>query len=1168
LGPAWNDAWIAHNLLPSCDALATLTHNKFGSSAASGSGSEPALHPELQLLGKRAKRAADCIAQEIDSPRLDRAIIAWEDILRHPNFATSPPQFRADMLKGTASSFFRRWKARKSISDLDKCLGCWRTLELSSGTSFNRAALLSNLGLGLSERYEHVHELNDLDEAIRAYQKAIKLFPLNVPDLPECFTNLGAQLSARFAHLGELADLEAAVHAFRKAVSLTAPRAPNRAHRLSNLGSGLSSLYERTGQLADLQMSVDALQQALNLAPEGLPELSGLLNNLGTALSTRYAGLGDRADLEAALGHFQRAVDLTPKDSPDYPRVLTGRGNALSDRYALAGEPESLKAALRDFQAAVDLTPSDSPDRADYLHNLSSGLRACYLEFGNKEGIEAALRISQQIAELTLPGAPNLPAVLTSRGNLLSDRYAYTGDLKDLNEAISAYEQAAKLTPPKSPHHAEILNNPGTGLQDRYARTGDLEELNKAIGVYHELLKFTPPKSPQRAKILNNLAAGRMALHARGSSLKDADDRFRQLFQLVLPSVADLDEAVAAYRQAVELTPKGAPDRPGYLNNLGGGLHARYNYTNVVADLEDAILNWRQAAALTPAGSPDLPSRWNSLGTGLRSRYEVSGDPQDLANAIAAYQSAAELTPEGAPDRPRYLCNLATARRHRYKLYGDPADRKSSIRGYHQASRQGMDVALEQALTTSRSWGGWALERRAWREACQAYGFGLKAIEALFRTQLLRAGKETWLHDAQGLHTCAAYAHARCGKLSAAVAILEQGNARMLSEALARDRADLQALKRTHRDLVTRYHDATARLFTLRRRELGGTATPTWVVERIRTALQEFDALVADIRQVKGFDGFLRAAISVPLVYLAVTPVGALALLVGPDGNTFPVWSDDLTEAALQNALFGAGRDHGPASYLGAYVCWRDNPKDQDALKLWCSALERTTRWLWKVFIGRLTHILARRRVSRVVLIPHGLLSLLPLHAAWTKELRSRAGRRYALDKILFTYAPNALALQACQSKAATLSTATIFAVEDPEGSLYFAADEVSAALTHFRPLDKQLLLGGPAANRSVVLKKLSQANVLHFATHGRAGFDKPLEAGLTMAGGEQLTLRDILRLRLKQARLAVLSACETGIPGTKLPDEIVSLPAGLVQVGVAGVLGSLWALEDRVAKN
>jgi CHAT domain-containing protein len=46
------------------------------------------------------------------------------------------------------------------------------------------------------------------------------------------------------------------------------------------------------------------------------------------------------------------------------------------------------------------------------------------------------------------------------------------------------------------------------------------------------------------------------------------------------------------------------------------------------------------------------------------------------------------------------------------------------------------------------------------------------------------------------------------------------------------------------------------------------------------------------------------------------------------------------------------------------------------------------------------------------------------------------------------------------------------------------------------------------------------------------------------------------LRLRL---RLAVLSACETLVPGTDLPDEVVALPTGLLQAGAAGVIASLW---------
>jgi CHAT domain-containing protein len=71
-----------------------------------------------------------------------------------------------------------------------------------------------------------------------------------------------------------------------------------------------------------------------------------------------------------------------------------------------------------------------------------------------------------------------------------------------------------------------------------------------------------------------------------------------------------------------------------------------------------------------------------------------------------------------------------------------------------------------------------------------------------------------------------------------------------------------------------------------------------------------------------------------------------------------------------------------------------------------------------------------------------------------------------------------------------------------------------------------------------------------------------PLESHLLLAGTDRLRLADLLALRLR-LRLAVLSACETFVPGTELPDEVVSLPTGLLQAGAAGVLASLWEVSD-----
>jgi CHAT domain-containing protein len=94
------------------------------------------------------------------------------------------------------------------------------------------------------------------------------------------------------------------------------------------------------------------------------------------------------------------------------------------------------------------------------------------------------------------------------------------------------------------------------------------------------------------------------------------------------------------------------------------------------------------------------------------------------------------------------------------------------------------------------------------------------------------------------------------------------------------------------------------------------------------------------------------------------------------------------------------------------------------------------------------------------------------------------------------------------------------------------------------------------------VLATLPHHTVLHFACHGSADFDSPLDSGLLMANDETLSLRDFFNLDL-QVRLATLSACETGLPGLTLPDEVVSLPTGLLQAGVAGVVASLWSVAD-----
>lgn len=334
----------------------------------------------------------------------------------------------------------------------------------------------------------------------------------------------------------------------------------------------------------------------------------------------------------------------------------------------------------------------------------------------------------------------------------------------------------------------------------------------------------------------------------------------------------------------------------------------------------------------------------------------------------------------------------------------------------------------------------------------------------------------------------------------------------------------------------------------------------------------ELEEAIAAIRQVPGYEDFLKpptfntiraAAQEFPLVYIVVTEMGGLALILNT--NAAPVtslWLPNLTESALRSQLVGTDAESTASSYLGAYSNWRQNQQDEHSREVWFNALDNTTRWLWRVLIGSLVETLAT--VDRAVLIPVGVLGLLPLHAAWTEDPTLPTGRCYAINRITFTYAPNARALKTARAIADHVVSETLLAIADPQpvsaDPLHNAEYEAAVATSMF---SQHHILKYTEATRSAILAMLPDYSTLHCSCHGYANLVEPLTGGLAMSNDEVLSLRDLLDLRLTGARLAILSACETGIPGTTLPDEVISLPVGLLQAGFAGVAASLWSVSD-----
>ncbi len=781
----------------------------------------------------------------------------------------------------------------------------------------------------------------------------------------------------------------------------------------------------------------------------------------------------------------------------------------------------------------------------------------------------------------TPPDSPDLPSRLNNLGNGLRDRYARTGQLADLEETIRVYQTAVQRTPPDSPNLPRNLNNLGNGLYTRYARTGQLADLEEAIRAYQTAVQRTPPDSPDLPSLLNNLGGGLRARYARTGQL------------------ADLEEAIRASQTAVQRTTPDSPDLPRNLNNLGNGLRDRYARTGQLADLEEAIRVYQTAVQRTPPDSPDLPSLLTSLGNGLRDRCDRTGQLTDLEEAIRVYQTAVQRTPPDSPGLPRNLNNLGNGLRDRYARTGQLADLEEAMRIYEQACLLGRERQPEAVIVAARSWGQWALARQTWDEAVRAYQYGLAALEQLYQTQLLQHEQQSWQREGQGLYARTAYALARVGDLFAAAIALEQGQARGLNDRLARDEANLLQVQQQAPALFQQYQASAARLRQLEAAERQerltspGAATPPdwatqsgWVIHRqqVQQARTDLQTAIAAIRRLDGYEHFLlpprfeEVATAVqpghPLAYVVTTPAGSLALLLHRPAPTAevliePLWADAFTTDNLDAFLFKEenGREVGYLSgqFSGGTILRR--------------ALADGLPHLGAKLLSPLAHRLHALGLQRVTLIPGGRLNLLPLHAATlahngdqpTSPLTNQPptfGETFTIS-----YAPSARTLTASRRRLENQAdqSVTLLVVGNP---LPLPGEMNVRPLRYARPEAEEIALrfgGTPhlycetAATHAAITAAIPGTSYLHFSCHGTFDPEQPLQSGLILSGGERLTLRQVLdNLPLTAARLVTLSACQTAISDFgDLPDEVIGLPAGFLQAGAVGVLGSLWPVDD-----
>ena len=188
-----------------------------------------------------------------------------------------------------------------------------------------------------------------------------------------------------------------------------------------------------------------------------------------------------------------------------------------------------------------------------------------------------------------------------------------------------------------------------------------------------------------------------------------------------------------------------------------------------------------------------------------------------------------------------------------------------------------------------------------------------------------------------------------------------------------------------------------------------------------------------------------------------------------------------------------------------------------------------------------------------LIIVPHGAAHLLPF------QVLPFDGEPLAARHTL-SFLPSASALQWLPQRESETAIERILVVGNPTLDLPSAGREAEFVARLFP--DATLLLGS-AATEVAVRAAVPGMPLLHFATHGILDDVMPLNSSLLMADGEELTVYELMLLRL-HARLVVLSACNTGQGEMTGGDDVLGLTRALLAAGAEAAVVSLWPVDDH----
>ena len=916
------------------------------------------------------------------------------------------------------------------------------------------------------------------------------------------------------------------------------------------------------------KVAIDSLRRAGNVAMGRAGFTRALA--LWQASARRARSLRDSAGLAAALGNigtgYYRAGELDSA-AAYYARAASLAGavgdrrtalNALGGSANVALEQGALRMAQQLFDSALALraTIGDVRGMAADRNNIGALNERMGDVAAAREAYLKALALAEQYGM-------DEPAAVSqlNLGKLASLRAEFAEADQRYAAAQVHYEAAGNRS-----GQALVYEHLGMVGMRRGDYTAAARRFRSALAIYRE----TGPASSVaelRAQLARALAAAgaldlaRVELEKAGAELRsDPESSAAALVELTAADLAvefnSFDAAEASYRKA-EQSYRQAGDIAGraqarqglaYLQLLRGEPAA------AAATLEPVVTSLDLSGAHRDAALArvDLAFAYASAGRTTRARAVLATARDSLRRGGDAVGEAAALDAMGDLERGEGRPVAASA------LY----EQGLQVLAGRQAPNVEwqLRVGLAEALADQKTPGAAVASMR-------------QAVAVLDRTALripAEQRRSRYLADKWYAYDRLARLEAQLGRDSTALEVSERMRAREMRDALARGRipwradADTalvrqeQELRHAITELAAEVDGSSATVGVLRGPS-AAPSTPGSALEALAQAEARYAELLTTLRDRQPAYARLVAGPSATwreiagalpadaaLVEYLVSDSAAMAFVVTRSGVRSVELATDRAELAplidFARGAIAATRNAGTVPNYKAPL-----------------------RTLYTMLVAPVEATGALQGVRTLIVAPQAELHYLPFAAL----LEQGVTGRYLVEKYDLSVVPSASIWLQLRQRAPRSAGMRVLALAPEQQALPGSAVEVAAIRAAMG--SGTTVLMGPAASREGLVMGASTHDILHFATYGVLNRRNPLLSYLELAPKGQdgrLQVADVYGMSL-DARLVVLSACQTGIGSGMLADvppgdEWVSLSQSFLMAGARNVIATLWPVEDQ----